>query len=37
MGLLAYFVTTKVEKTNFYKDLNTLIDFKSSTLNVLKN
>ena len=30
-------VTTKVEKSNFYKDLNPLIDFKFSRLNVLKN
>ena len=26
MGLLAYFVTTKVEKSNFYKDLERVID-----------
>ena len=26
MGVLAYFVTPEVEKSNFYKDLNTLID-----------
>jgi len=26
MGLLAYFVTTKVEKSNFYKDLEGVID-----------
>ena len=27
-GVLAYFVTTKVEKSNFYKDLNKLIDWE---------
>ena len=27
MGVLAYFVTTKVEKSNFYKDLNKLLDW----------
>jgi len=26
MRLLAYFVTTKVEKSNFYKDLERVID-----------
>jgi hypothetical protein len=26
MGLLAYFVTHEVEKSNFYEDLNELID-----------
>ena len=27
-GVLAYFVTTKVEKSNFYMDLNKLIDWE---------
>ena len=28
MGLLAYFVTSKVEKSNFYMDLNKLKDWE---------
>ncbi len=36
MGLLAYFVTTKVEKSNFYKDINTLIDSKFTTKKLLE-
>jgi hypothetical protein len=27
MGLLAYFVTPKVEKSNFYKDLEGILDW----------
>jgi hypothetical protein len=30
MGLLSYFVTQKVEKSNFYKDLERIIDWKES-------
>jgi hypothetical protein len=37
MGLLAYFVTTKVEKSNFYKDLEQVIEWEDSTLNISKN
>jgi hypothetical protein len=31
MGLLAFFVTPKVEKSNFYKELNTLMDWEFTT------
>ncbi len=30
MGLSTYFVTPELEKSNFYKDLNTLIDSEFS-------
>jgi hypothetical protein len=33
MGLLAYFVTTKVEKSNFYKDLEGVIDIDFKQIN----
>ena len=29
-GVLAYFVTTKVEKSNFYKDLEGVIEWKDT-------
>jgi len=30
MGLLAYFVTCEVEKSNFYKDLERVLDWEDS-------
>ena len=33
MGLLAYFVTTKVDKSNFYKDLEGVIDIDFKQIN----
>jgi hypothetical protein len=36
MRLLAYFVTPKVEKSNFYNDLNTLIDSEFTTKKILE-
>ena len=37
MGLLAYFVTPKVEKSNFYRDLQQVIEWEDSTINISKN
>jgi hypothetical protein len=37
MGLLAYFVTPKVEKSNFYKDLERVIEFREFTKYLSKN
>jgi hypothetical protein len=37
MGVLAYFVTTKIEKSNFYKDLEGVIEWEDSTINISKN
>jgi hypothetical protein len=31
------FVTTKVEKSNFYKDLEQVIEWEDSTINISKN
>jgi hypothetical protein len=31
MGLLAYFVTPSVEKSNFYKDLQGVLDWEIKT------
>jgi hypothetical protein len=39
MGLLAYFVTQEVEKSNFYKDLEGVLDWEDTfknTANVKK-
>ena len=31
------FVTTKIEKSNFYKDLEGVIEWEDSTINISKN
>jgi len=36
MGFLAFVVTSEVEKSNFYKDLNLLIDSEFTTKKILE-
>jgi hypothetical protein len=36
MGLLAYFVTQKVDKSNFYKDLEGVLDWVDSDKKIQK-
>jgi hypothetical protein len=35
MGLLAYFVTQKVEKSNFYKDLERVLEWEDTFKNTV--
>jgi hypothetical protein len=36
MGLLANFVTSKVEKSNFYRDLEEVLDWNESNKNLVE-
>ena len=37
MGLLAYFVTLKVEKPNFYKDLERVLEWEDTFKNTVND
>jgi hypothetical protein len=37
MGLLAYFVTQKVEKSNFYEDLERVLEWEDTFKNTVND